>query len=536
MSEPGKQEIGSIFKRLRSVASNKACFDCSAKNPSWASITYGVFLCIDCSGTHRSLGVHLSFIRSTELDSNWSWFQLRCMQLGGNANANAFFSQHGCNTSDTNAKYNSRAAQLYREKLRSLAVAATRKYGTELWVDDSGNPPLSPQSKDEDFFASHTTSTSVKSPDQNFDSAILELSSSEKMQQEENDGVPEHGPNVDCLSVSPKEALADSMSLVSAGITPNKDVKSSIITKKKPAAAKKMLGAKKTGLGAQKVTSRSFNEIDKQAQAADRMKEQEDLHNKKKFEKDESIVSSLRLAYQDLEIQRKKEDEQLKKLEGKKKEQAERLGMGFSSRAGVSHSVLSDMQTIEQESPTIAKSSRRKYEDDEEPTFTTSHSRYFDDPLEMGGTFSKWDDNSDSFWKMESSSSREKDIFTSKISLNDGPARRKPELDYVVVSEDAQRKFGNVKAISSDMYFGKQDSAEYEAKTRLERFSGSSAISSSDLFDGERKQASANMSLTNVLPSAPDMAQFKQGVRSVAGKLSVLANGVMTSIQDRYGS
>lgn len=38
-------------------------------------------------------------------------------------------------------------------------------------------------------------------------------------------------------------------------------------------------------------------------------------------------------------------------------------------------------------------------------------------------------------------------------------------------------------------------------------------------------------SITNVLPSAPDITQFKQGVKSVAGKLSVLANGVMTSIQ-----
>lgn len=43
--------------------------------------------------------------------------------------------------------------------------------------------------------------------------------------------------------------------------------------------------------------------------------------------------------------------------------------------------------------------------------------------------------------------------------------------------------------------------------------------------------SSGNYNLANVLPPAPDMAQLRQGVRSVAGKLSVFANGVMTSIQ-----
>lgn len=40
----------------------------------------------------------------------------------------------------------------------------------------------------------------------------------------------------------------------------------------------------------------------------------------------------MRLAYQDLEQQRKKDEQKLKNLDGKKREQAERLGMGLSVR------------------------------------------------------------------------------------------------------------------------------------------------------------------------------------------------------------
>ncbi|XP_032076744.1 ADP-ribosylation factor GTPase-activating protein 3 isoform X4 [Thamnophis elegans] len=512
MCEPSKHDLATVFKRLRAVATNKLCFDCGAKNPSWASITYGVFLCIDCSGTHRSLGVHLSFVRSTELDSNWSWFQLRCMQVGGNANASAFFHQHGCTTNDTNAKYGSRTAQLYRDKIRVLAAQATRKYGTDLWIDGSGAPPLSPQEKEEDFFASHV-STRVSNLESSPQEKINPQQNSSENNSESKDD-PEYGPSVDYLSVSPEANL-----------------ELSCMMKKKPNQVKKGVGAKKCGLGAQKLSSKSFNEIEKQAQAVDKLKEAG-----KATEKEEPLVSSLRLAYKDLEIQMK--DEKLN-VPGKKKTEIERLGMGFSnSRSGISHSVSSDMQIIQQETPTSSKS-RKKYNDEDDFYFACTNSRYFDTPDLRSSAFPKWDDNSDSFWKKESSTSRDIDMILSSkpTSYSErSSSRRKLEHENSASTDEAQKKFGNAKAISSDMYFGKQDHAEYEARVRLERLSGNAAISSADLFEEQKKQPSGNYNISNVLPAAPDMTQFKQGVKSVAGKLSVLANGVMTSIQDRYGS
>jgi ADP-ribosylation factor GTPase-activating protein 2 len=54
------------------------------------------------------------------------------MQVGGNANANAFFQQHECFSKDAQVKYNSKTAQLYKEKLSQHVAAAMRQYGTNL--------------------------------------------------------------------------------------------------------------------------------------------------------------------------------------------------------------------------------------------------------------------------------------------------------------------------------------------------------------------------------------------------------------------
>lgn len=73
--------------RLAMLPENSTCADCGAAGPEWASINLGVFICIECSGIHRSFGTHISKVRSVKLD-NWEADAVEVMRSIGNAAAN----------------------------------------------------------------------------------------------------------------------------------------------------------------------------------------------------------------------------------------------------------------------------------------------------------------------------------------------------------------------------------------------------------------------------------------------------------------
>jgi len=79
-----------ILKQLMSLPENSRCADCGKKDPSWASINLGIFICLSCSGIHRSLGTHISKVRSCTLDT-WEQSHIEFMQSMGNARAKAIW-------------------------------------------------------------------------------------------------------------------------------------------------------------------------------------------------------------------------------------------------------------------------------------------------------------------------------------------------------------------------------------------------------------------------------------------------------------
>lgn len=138
-----QEKFQAILSSLLREEDNKYCADCDAKGPRWASWNLGIFLCIRCAGIHRNLGVHISRVKSVNLDQ-WTpeqiavvylififyrfKFFLKSMQAMGNSKAKAIYE---CSLSDSYRRSNSDSAM--EQFIRG-------KYEARKWIDKNWVP------------------------------------------------------------------------------------------------------------------------------------------------------------------------------------------------------------------------------------------------------------------------------------------------------------------------------------------------------------------------------------------------------------
>ena len=117
-----KRQIKKQLEELYTEESNSSCFDCDSKPAHWASISNGIFLCLDCSGEHRGYGIGVSFIRSVTMDQ-WTQEQVNIMKAGGNQRLRDFLTTYEMPENiDKKQIYCSKLMHYYRKQLKTESI------------------------------------------------------------------------------------------------------------------------------------------------------------------------------------------------------------------------------------------------------------------------------------------------------------------------------------------------------------------------------------------------------------------------------
>lgn len=392
------------------------------------------------------MGVHITFVRSTNLDS-WTWDQLRTMKVGGNQAFSDYLSKHGRGmvSANTNAKekYTSAAAQQYKEELKRRAKEDELRYGpgpvtTDGIADASHVTDASKENgkngagDDDDFFDSWDKPTNIIAPSPSPSPKPmlggpprvgLSPAATPQGSRPTTPSLSANASPTTSATLSPASAAAIPAPAVSRAVS-SSSVRASSTGSGARSGAMKLGGGAKSKLGGVKKGGAAINFEEAERKA----REEEERIKRLCYDREQEAKAAAEAAAAASASARASPAPSSSRGEmvGNKKSAAEveRLGMGFGRLGFGQVAGLSGEEAAKAAAAAKRAAQRAGQPEPEESTF-------------------------------------------------------------------AREKFSSSKGISSDMYFGRglhDESNKGEAQQRLQQFSGASAISSNAYFGREEDE------------------------------------------------
>ena len=142
-SKVNSELVAGCLEGLQRISENTKCADCQKSHPAWATVTFGFFICYECSAKHRLLGPNLSRVKNVTMD-RWSPEEVRRMYVGGNKYAYKIPKE-----GDTVARY--QGCRSFVEDLdRRCEISAQKEPGESFMEPKAGpaaEPPVRPAVK-----------------------------------------------------------------------------------------------------------------------------------------------------------------------------------------------------------------------------------------------------------------------------------------------------------------------------------------------------------------------------------------------------